>query len=337
MRLASRILLIVLVIIGIGLVLVTVQPAKAVVVLSNLSSGDGTTSTIKENTRRAAGFTIPAGIDYTLNSVTLQLANIGSTTRTVIVEIHADLNSDPGEVIATLPLINLEANVTSASYITTVTSTLTLTAGKTYWIVVYASNNAQWIGSDPVQAPTGMFTFVGYQASSDGGTTWANSKNNQNKLYIDASAPGLPTNTVTITPTPSDTPMPSATPTSSPTRTPRNTATRLPTRTATSTPLVLATNTPIGTLVPASESTVEITGTTESTAEAQGTSECQVTTTVPLRLREGASTLSRTLAGVPKGVTLTVMDSASGWYQVSYQGIRGWISGDLVVKLGNCN
>jgi hypothetical protein len=146
-----------------------------------------------------------------------------------------------------LSAIPLEAHTTSASYTTAPSLPVTLTAGKTYWIVVYASNNSQWIGSDPIQNPTGMFTFVGYQSSLNHGQTWTTSKSPQNKLYIDASAPGLPTNTVTTTLTPTMTPTPSATPTIKPTRTPRNTATPRPTRTprntATPTPTSTATST----------------------------------------------------------------------------------------------
>src|SRR5215216_3094444 len=194
LKLVARILLPSLAILVV-LVLTTVLPAKAVVVLSNLGAGDGISSTIKDSIRRSAGFTIPAGSDYLFNSVTLQLANIGSTARTVTVEIHADLNGRPGRILQTLSTISMAANAASASYLAVPSLPVMLAAEQTYWIVVYASNNTQWIGSDPAQSPVGMFTFVGYQSSLNYGQSWASSKNPQNKLYIDASAPGLPTNT----------------------------------------------------------------------------------------------------------------------------------------------
>ena len=124
----------------------------------------------------------PPGIDFTFNSVTLQLANVGSTARTVTVEIHADLNGSPGRILQTLSVINLTAKTTSASYTFVPSTPVTLSAGQTYWIVVYASNNSQWVGSEPSQPPSGMFTFVGYESSLSNGQVWNSSKNPQNKL-----------------------------------------------------------------------------------------------------------------------------------------------------------
>src|SRR4051794_10573608 len=132
LKLVARILLPLLAILSVVFVWSIVLPAHAIVVLSNLDAGDGTSSTIQDSNRRAAGFTVPAGNDYTLSAITFQLANIGSTARTVTTEIHADLNSRPGRILQTLSAIPLEAHTTSASYTTAPSLPVTLTAGKTY-------------------------------------------------------------------------------------------------------------------------------------------------------------------------------------------------------------
>ncbi len=351
----SHLLLLLLTTLGIGLALLNVKPAQAVVVLSNLTTGDGKSSTIRPMTKRAAGFTIPADNDFTLNFVTLQLANIGSSDRSVVVEIWVDGNKNPGELVETLHPISLAPDA-AGNFTTEPPTPLTLSAGKTYWLVVYATNNSQWIGSEPSQPPSGLFGFVGYQSSSNGGVTWSNSKNPQSKLYIDASAPGLPTSTITPTPTASVTPTPTNTftitpsRTPRPTRTPRNTATHLPTRTPRST--TTPTPSPTNTLEVTAETTAteemsaEILGLTDSTSTVEATAEmtttadsqsaCEVTTIVASRMRQSASTTSATVAGVPEQTTLRVLSFQSGWYQVTYLGTSGWISSSLVVTRGNC-
>ena len=257
-----HLLLLILMTVGFGLVVLSVKPAQAIVVLSNLTADDGKSSTIRPTTKRAAGFTIPTDSDFRLNFVTLQLANIGSKDRSVVVEIWSDADKNPGELVQALQPILL-APEAAGNFTTEPLAALTLEAGKTYWLVVYATNNSQWIGSEPAQAPSGLFGFVAYQSSSDGGSTWSNSKSPLNKFYIDASAPGLPTSTITPTPTASNTPIPTNTftitpsRTPRPTRTPRNTATRLPTRTPTDT--ATATETPTASDTPIPTNTFTIT------------------------------------------------------------------------------
>ncbi len=55
-----------------------------------------------------------------------------------------------------------------------------------------------------------------------------------------------------------------------------------------------------------------------------------VTANDGLNMREDPSSSSKSLAVIPYGTKLSVMDSQSGWDKVDYQGQQGWISADYV-------
>ena len=178
-----------------------VATVKAVDVFSNTSATDGTASTVNASTVRAVGFTVPAGNDYTLNSLTLQLANPGGSARSVTPALYNDNSGNPGTLVQTFDIMNLAASAASASYTSSPSAAVTLTNGTTYWIVVSATNNSSWVGTNPLQAPSGTFTSVGYRTSSNAGTTWATNASTLNKVGLDA------TEIIPVTPT---TPPPSS-------------------------------------------------------------------------------------------------------------------------------
>lgn len=52
-----------------------------------------------------------------------------------------------------------------------------------------------------------------------------------------------------------------------------------------------------------------------------------------LNLRSGPSTQSAKVASIPGGTVLTTSGSSDGWYQVTYNGQTGYVSGDYVVAV----
>lgn len=173
-------------VIGLVLVLIVALPASAIDVFSNTGGSDGTASTVNTTTNVAVGFTVPSGNDYTLNSITLQLANPGSTARSVTPAIYTNSGGNPGTLIQSFNAINLAGSATSAGYTVSPAAAVTLTNGQTYWIVVSATNNSSWEGTNPLTSPLGTFVFVGYRRTSSGGASWATTTSPENKISIDA-------------------------------------------------------------------------------------------------------------------------------------------------------
>ena len=50
-------------------------------------------------------------------------------------------------------------------------------------------------------------------------------------------------------------------------------------------------------------------------------------------LRTSPSTSSSIVGTIPKGTIVYLIDSSNGWYQVSYNGQIGWVSGNLVASI----
>ncbi len=62
--------------------------------------------------------------------------------------------------------------------------------------------------------------------------------------------------------------------------------------------------------------------------------ECSVTTTDPLNFR--ATPNGRKIGLLPKGTTVDALDKEGDWFQVEYNGARGWVHGDYVNAAGEC-
>jgi uncharacterized protein YgiM (DUF1202 family) len=63
---------------------------------------------------------------------------------------------------------------------------------------------------------------------------------------------------------------------------------------------------------------------------------CQVTTTRQVRLRSEPNTTSTIQAVVPHNHTFLATRQISGWYQIAYGTVSGWISADFVTTTGAC-
>jgi uncharacterized protein YgiM (DUF1202 family) len=61
-----------------------------------------------------------------------------------------------------------------------------------------------------------------------------------------------------------------------------------------------------------------------------------VTTTRQVRLRSEPNTTSTIQAVVPHNRTFLATQQVSGWYQIAYGTVSGWISADFVTTTGAC-
>lgn len=67
-----------------------------------------------------------------------------------------------------------------------------------------------------------------------------------------------------------------------------------------------------------------------SGALAAGSINGYVTASGNLNIRQSASTSASVVGKAPSGALLSVIKSGSGWYEVSYGGVTGWVSGHYV-------
>jgi hypothetical protein len=133
-------------------------PASAVAVLSNAGSTPRSDShnVVYNETRFAAVFTVPAGPDYQLNSVTLSLAKISRYFgATATLNLHASGGTAPGSLVASLGSV-APASESFAPY--TFSGSATLTGGQTYWLVSTGINLKHQRTNT---APSGVFTDNG--------------------------------------------------------------------------------------------------------------------------------------------------------------------------------
>jgi hypothetical protein len=136
----------------------------------NPADGAGNTS-VDSAQEVAQSFKVPSAT--TLNKVSLYLANIGSTTDAVTVEIRADAAGSPGAVMATRTRTLASTALAFADFDFSADN-IALVAGTTYYIVA-TNTSASFDGytwqSDGISAtyPDGSFFF-----DHGSGTSWVN-------------------------------------------------------------------------------------------------------------------------------------------------------------------
>jgi hypothetical protein len=165
------------------------NPADAISLIGNSPSGGfgGLSRTINSNFQYAVGFTLPSGSDYTLNSITLRLANYQSGADTPLLQIYADSaknSTDPNSAGVALQSVLFDKPNSSSNSGSPFTfnpqSTFTFLDDTRYWLLVdVTSGNFSWSQNPSGDAnPTGIsgITDIGYQGSdNNGGTYSANS------------------------------------------------------------------------------------------------------------------------------------------------------------------
>jgi hypothetical protein len=167
---------------------------------STTSFGNGTI--INVFGQKAAGFTLPKGFDYTLDSITLRLSVYTDATRNPLLQIYADpakTSSNPNGTTLQSVLFNKPSSVSNSSNTFTFipTSTFTFRADTRYWLLV--DNNAPdlfWNSNDDAatNTPIGIsgIIFEGYQASQDNGSNYFNGNGVTNAFDIQATQVATP-------------------------------------------------------------------------------------------------------------------------------------------------
>ena len=158
-------------------------PAGAGVIIGNISAGstqvDGTG--IGDGASKAAGWTMPSGTNYSLDSVTLDLRYgyyyTGLPAPVVTAAIYGNSGSGPtGSALVTLTDPSFVFSITADyNYVFTPPSAFTLSAGTTYWLVLSATDPSgssgdeiNWKMSSPLITPSGIATPAGYRFNSSG-------------------------------------------------------------------------------------------------------------------------------------------------------------------------
>jgi hypothetical protein len=160
-------------------------PVQAVTLFGNYSSVNDTALLKLQNAdQKAVGFTLPVGSDYTLNSITLRLANYNTTDGdAALLQIFADAprtSANPNGAILQSVVFN---NPTSNSnlfgnFVFTPQTPFTFLANTRYWLLVdRTAGDFDWYGNfGPSLLPTSTLGIVSnrYQLSNNDGFTYGN-------------------------------------------------------------------------------------------------------------------------------------------------------------------
>lgn len=115
----------------------------------------------------AAGFTVPAGLSYSLDDIVVRLASDGNPTLTLSALLYLDSGGNPGgspvaDLSTSAPLPN-----SSGLFITLTPSVpFTLNPSTTYWLVLNVvvpgePHNVVWTGTNSANSYSGALTYAG--------------------------------------------------------------------------------------------------------------------------------------------------------------------------------
>ncbi len=156
---------------GLLTALLLTPSAQAEILIGNLvGSNDNLATTAIGLHTKVAGFTLP-DTAYEIDSVTLRL-DIGNVDTVLRLQIFDDNGGSPGTSIQNFDSPTVSATGTD-SFVFTPTSTVTLQANETYWVVPGLSSGSiySWSASDPGITPTGIATNAGYLYNGDSSST----------------------------------------------------------------------------------------------------------------------------------------------------------------------
>lgn len=141
--------------------LIVEQPthqAQSAVVFSNMPQvDDGALIVIQPNWPAAVIFDVPAGLDYTVNSVDMRLVVAVAGGGNINAAIHVDNAGAAGAVVVDLGSGFAFTSPSTVTY--TPTGASTLAAGQRYWLVLTGADS-QWRSSNPGVTPAGDFIYV---------------------------------------------------------------------------------------------------------------------------------------------------------------------------------
>jgi hypothetical protein len=175
-----------------ALTLAVCSLSPAAVVVSNLGELEDSPWSVRNTQYIGMSFTV--GNDFsawTLDSVDIRALNFGATTD-FIVELHADSAGAPS-VAALATLTGANPSITG-NYNFTPISSITLTAGTTYWLTAEsATSQYGWVRTTSTAESTALSGWsIGNNigASLDSGASWGTLNLNPAKFAINAT--GIP-------------------------------------------------------------------------------------------------------------------------------------------------
>jgi MYXO-CTERM domain-containing protein len=165
--------------------LASATPAKADIIIGDLSAGDNGTNSFSSTIYWASSFTMGSN-DYTLTDIQIVMAGVVPSGTSFEVE------SDGGTIPSNDVLLTLVNPVFGAPALVTYTfvppSVFTLEANTTYWLVASSTNSlsSHWENGVGDQTPTGVGATYGTRTESPAsGTVWGGAANNTNLFEVD--------------------------------------------------------------------------------------------------------------------------------------------------------
>lgn len=169
--------------------LVTRFVSAAVIIGNYPQANDNTFSTIAAtsgNLSKAAGFTLPSGTNYTLDSIILRL-DVTNASSSVTFSLFGDVDGNPGG----LPLLSFTTQTLTAGisdYTLLPSASFTLQTLNTYWIAATgispSIDGVTWLASNPGVTPNGIATSAGFRSDSSGTYPPARSSTIQNTYQV---------------------------------------------------------------------------------------------------------------------------------------------------------
>lgn len=143
--------------------------ASAATIISNYpQSVQSVVSTFAIANNLATGFAMPAGGNYTLDSVTLQLGLFSGFTLIDVSLFGGTATAPTGSALT--GFVNPSFVTGNNAFTFTPSTPVTLQASTNYWIVLQgdgpSANNVNWNSSSPGVTATGLATFLGQTSDS---------------------------------------------------------------------------------------------------------------------------------------------------------------------------
>ncbi len=160
---------------------ICISASHGATIISNLdtSNGNSSTNNLSSIRSKGMGFAMPAGVDYSLDDVTLRLRFVTSTSNPVV---QLWSNSATNQPLSPMITLNNPAFVSTAglpaNYDFTPPTPFTLHASTKYWLVVYRGETGftfNWDANDPPIVPSGIATHFGARFDGNGPPPTVNS------------------------------------------------------------------------------------------------------------------------------------------------------------------
>jgi hypothetical protein len=166
-----------------------VVPARAEVVLSNLTETIDGADSVYRGTLRAQSF-VTNDQAWTLTSATLSLGSPTNTSGNLFVNLYSNATNSPGSSLGTL---SGPDNPAAAGQYTYTSNGISLDPSTTYWLVAGVSSGSGFYGwryTGPTTS-TGVWSIPSintYARSTDAGSTWGSSDGYPYLFSIEATA-----------------------------------------------------------------------------------------------------------------------------------------------------